>query len=401
MNNTALPTLEIPDLTRPRDDTAVSLLRDWPAEELLRANLTVLREKNEKLAECIAGIEVPSSYRMVVAQDGSVTFRRIEDNGRKQWLSFTSMPLVTAEANLKRTDIGSGNIAMNGIGSGAYALAILGAMSPYQGLIVFEREALNLNLVFRLRDFTSTLRSGQLVLLCGDDMDALLADFYSANPGYNSIDKAVSWTWLSDQENQRFSQQVGGALEGVLHRVMAEVDTMFARQQQRDKQTPLSDTCKSFVLSESGACPSLRAINCTNVYAPADITVSRDVLSGLAGLGAQTDQQVLNRPDIVSHYAQLKRLNENEPDLIILVDKLRRDVTTLLPESAVCATFVQDGPPSMVEEPFNPNARMGPHDFIFYPRDELREQLIEAKLPAERLAYLAPAVNEEIYRPVE
>ncbi|MCK4627695.1 MAG: glycosyltransferase, partial [Sedimentisphaerales bacterium] len=107
-----------------------------------------------------------------------------------------------------------------------------------------------------------------------------------------------------------------------------------------------------------------------------------------------------DRPDIVSHHAQLARLNRIRPHLIILVDILRNDITIRLPDSAVCATILREPTGSITQESLQPAERFGPHDFIFYQHHEDREKLRIVGLPDERLAHLPLASNDELFRPL-
>ena len=399
------------------DSYSENLLRDWPAEELLQANLTALRERDPDLAQRLAEVRVPETVEMAVAQDGSVSFRLNGPDGRRMWLGHSSVPLIAAEANLKRTQIGLGNMAMNGIGNGAEAEAILREMAPYQAMVAIEKDVLRLNLVLRLRDFTRSLHGGQLVLLSGPGSeiesgsevasefqpDKLLEDFFTQQNGYNPVSEAIRWTWLSEQENQLFRQHVVMAMDRAVDKNMAAVNELLRQQQEYDQESPLTETIRHLIPiapNKRDILP-MRAINCTNAYTLTDIRASRDILAGLRSEGAETDRQILDQPDIVSHHAQLARLNRIRPHLIILVDMLRNDIAIRLPDSAVCATILREPTDSIMQESSQPAERLGPDDFIFYQRHEDREKLRIAGLPDERLAYLPPAGNDELFRPLE
>jgi hypothetical protein len=97
---------------------------------------------------------------------------------------------------------------MEGIGHGAEALGILNKMAPHQALFVTESDPLKLNLALRLHDFSKYLRAGRLVLLLGDDSARLLEDFFHAHLGYNIVNQSVTRTWLTDQANQLYAQQL-------------------------------------------------------------------------------------------------------------------------------------------------------------------------------------------------
>jgi len=379
------------------NDYAERLLREWPAEKILKVNLESLRERDPELASAIENVAVPETVEMAVARDGGVSFRLSNKEGGRDWLGFSSVPRITAQSNLRRAKLGNANVGMNGIGSGADVEAILGAMAPYQALIVTEADILKLHLVLRLYDLSRYLSRGQLVLLQGPEPENLLEEFFSRHPGYNAVSEAICWTWLSEAENQKFGQQVGLAMDRAVGKTSKYVNELLEQLNRYDQETDAEDVKSVMHSSEKSA---LRVINCTNAYTLTDYITSRDILGGFAQMGAQTDWLVLDRPEKVSHHAQLKRLNRCKPHLILLVDMLRRDVGTNLPRSSVCATILRDMPSSFTDAKFRPAERLGTLDFVFYPRRGDCEKLSQAELPEKQLVHLPWAANEELFRPV-
>ncbi|KPK74704.1 MAG: hypothetical protein AMJ79_13365 [Phycisphaerae bacterium SM23_30] len=372
------------------------ILRAWPAEQLLAANLEALARRDKSLADTIAEMVIPETMQKAVANDGSVTFRRRGEDGRFTWLGYSTVPLIAARANLKRTELSAANMAMNGIGNGAEAAGILQKMAGHQALLVVERDLLLLNLVLRLRDLTGPLGGGRLILLWGDDPVKLFEEFYEKHPGYALVDQTVTWSWLSDRENQAFAQQVSLAMQRVSKKVWAKMKHLLDEQKEYDKQSAPIDVREC--LSRPGFC---RAANCTDANTPADYCTSRDVLAGLAQLGVSTDWLVFDRPEYGSQYAQLSRLNRIRPHLILLVDKLRKDLALSLPGSAVCLTLLRQPGPLLLEPQKPPAQRMGPGDFVLPAQHRQMEKLKQAGFPPERLVHLPPGANAELFRPID
>jgi len=381
----------------PEDAKAESLLGRWPSQALLRANLAGLAEQDKGLAQSIGAAVMPDTVEMAVASDGSVSFRFRQADGRRNWLGFSSTPVISAEANLKRTDLTAGNIAMNGIGHGGDARAILEKTAAHQALLVVEADPLMVNLVFQLHDFSKALRRGRLVILIGRDVRGLLSNFYAANPGYNIISQTIAWTWLSSQENQQFAQQVTLAMEEVTQRTLSALDSLLAEQQADDEERVLAETVKQL---DPARLDSMHVANCTNTHNVVDYCTSRDALAALRQLGVSTDWLVLDRPDEVSHMAQLARLNRLKPDLILLVDSLRGDLGLHLPRSRPCATLLRSPPASLLEKQTDAAKRFGSDDFIFAEDPGQVAQCKEAGFPDDRVFYLAPAANTELFCPV-
>ncbi|MFC1782263.1 glycosyltransferase [Planctomycetota bacterium] len=392
-------TVQIEDDMRSADQADLyeeKILRDWPAERLLAANLAALAERDKAQADTIAKIIIPETVQMSVARDGSVTFRRRGEDGRFTWLGYSTVPLMVARANLKRTEISVANMAMNGIGAGAEAAGILHKMAGHQALLVVENDPLALNLVLQLRDLTDYLRSGRLILLLGGDPVELFEKFYEEHPGYALVDQATTWPWLSDRENQAFAQKVSLAMQRVSKKTWAKMKHLADEQKAYDRQTTLAETVKC--LSQPDSC---RAANCTDANTPNNYCAGRDGLAGLEQFGISTDWLVFDRPEYGSQYAQLARLNRVKPHLILLVDKLRKDIALSLPESAVCLTLLRQPGPAILKPQMPPAQRMGPNDFVFPAQHQQYEQLEQAGFPSERLVYLPLGANTDLFRPMD
>ena len=126
--------------THAMSEQAEDLLARWPYEALLAGNLRALETFDGELAKRIGYAEVGSTYRPAVAKDGSVSFQNHREDGTTPWLGKSSIPVVFAESNQKRIDVGQGNLVMQGIGHGADTLAILERMGPSQALFVVESD---------------------------------------------------------------------------------------------------------------------------------------------------------------------------------------------------------------------------------------------------------------------
>ncbi len=380
---------------RPIHSSNPSLLRTWPGEELFAANIGALRQQDASLADQLTAVQIPDTVEPTIANDGSFTYRIRQADGRRRWLGYTSAPLVVARANVKRTRIDSANLAMEGIGSGAEAQAVLGKMAPCQALFVTESEPVQLALALRLRDFTTELLSGRLVLFPGGDPARQIEEFLTANPGYNIITQTITWAWRTDRENQTFAQQLSLAMQHYTENVIARMNSLLHEQHQYDQQNQA--TAITEIVQALKAPSSLRIANCTQAYTPIDCRTSRDALAGAAQLGANVDHLVLDHPDTVSNAAQLERLNQFQPQLILLVDMLRGDITYPLPATSVCASLWRQGR----KQNRSSEQLLGENDFIFPACQNQVEVLLESGCPAKRVIHLPLAADTELYRRLE
>jgi len=368
------------------------LLQEWPIEKIWQANLHALRQRDAGLADRLTAVKIPDTVEPTIANDGSVTYRIRQADGRRPWVGCTSVPLVVARANVKRTNIGSANLAMDSIGSGAEAQAVLGKIAPSQALFVTESDPVQLALVLRLRDFTTELLSGRLVLFLGDDPARQIEEFFTENPGYNIITQTITWAWRTDRENQTFAQQLSLAMQRCTETVITKMNSLLHEQRQYDQQNQA--TAVAEVVQALKMPSSLRIANCTQAYTPTDCRTSRDALAGAAQLGADVDHLVLDRPDSVSNVAQLERLKQLRPQLILLVDMLRGDFSYPLPAASVCASLWRQA--QTQNHPLE--QLLGENDFIFPAYQDQVDTLLESGCPAKRVIHLPLAANTELYR---
>lgn len=368
---------------------------DWPGEKLLAANLQALRESDPAAADAIEAVSVPDTVEPAVARDGCPSFRFLQSGGRQSWLGHTSVPGIAARANLARLTIDSGHLAMNGLGCGMDARLILEVLGPHQALFVVESNLLFLNLALRLHDFTEALRSGRLVLLAGPDPEVLIRDFYRRHPGYAIISRTMAWPWRSEGENRAFAKEVTAAVDACTELVLAEIRGLREEIRQRDSEISLERILEAMRLSRPH---ELRVANCPHGCSPEEAAASRDLLAGFGQLGAVTDWMAFGRPDKGSQQAQLRRLLDFQPQLILLVDVLRGDLP-YLPGSAICATVLRNPAENLLAKEANPANRMGPNDFIFALRQEQAARLHEAGIAGNRVVHLPLAADERLYHP--
>lgn len=372
-----------------------TILQTWPGETLFAENIKAIQARNPELAQRLMEVTIPESAELTVANDGSVTYRIRQDDGRKPWLGYSSVPLIVARENIKRTDVGYANLAMDSIASGAEAKAVLQKMAPFQALFVTESNLVRLALALRIRDFSTELRAGRLLIFMDGRPAQEIEAFLNEHPGYNIVNKSITWAWRSDRENQEFAQQLSLAMQRCTKIAMAKMNDLMHAQRQYDQQHRATaiDSLRNALQNTA----SLRIANCTQAYTPTDCWTSRDALTGAKQLGAEIDHLVLDQPDKVSNIAQLERLNRLHPSLILLVDRVRGDFAYPLPETSLCASLWRQAnqyPPASEQ-------RMGNHDFICTAHQHQLKSLRNAGYPQDRTMFLPLFANTELYYPIE
>lgn len=376
---------------------ADELLRCWPGKLLFQKNIDTLREVDSDLAESIGEVEIPPEYQPAVAKDGSVSFKRYFNDGKSQWLGKSSIPMVFAQANQKRIEIGQGNLVMQGLGHGADVLATLEKMSPYQALFVVEQDPVVIRLAFELRNFSPFLRKKQLVILLGESVDQLIDDFYQKNPGYNIIQKATILPYYSQKENQIFAQSVNIAMESCVAHLAGKVAVLMDQQSKRDQQHQAGEMAE---LLASGKISEIKVLHGATRYAETVVSTAQTALAGLAQLGMIVDETQYDKPDQASGYAQLQRMENLWSHMVIMVDALRGDVNPALPESATCVSLLRNPQDRLLKKEHSPAKLLGPNDFVFAASLDHLAELEEAGVPKSRIGYLPIAANTQTYQPV-
>lgn len=361
----------------------------------LERNIAALEKRDSPLATILLTLETPKNAQLVFARDGVVTYRFFDRDGHSVWLGDSSVPRVAAEVMVSAINAGKGNLAMSGIGQGSEAKLLLEKILPYEALFVVEHDTAMLKLVLCLHDFSSDIENGCLVLLSGSNVAKLLEEFYLSHQGYGIVANVLRLARLSKSENEHFADQVSLAMKSMAVHAGKICEKLLAKQ----SPMPLSKNMEAIAKATTDDDYSgLRVINCTNTDTAIDYCTSRDSLAGLQALGAWTDWLKLDRPEVISHVAQLRRLDISRANIVLLVDMLRGDLGTKLPGQVVCATLLRNGAAAMLERGGELRKRMAECDFIFPSEIDDVAVLVDAGCCAERVAYLPQGVNVELFR---
>ncbi len=375
-------------------DYIQNILDNWPAAKLLRENLDALKKSNLTLSQKINDTPTPDHVEFVIARDGSPSFRLIE-NQKKIWLGYSSVPRIFAECHCQHVELGSDNLAGNGIGHAADAKLLLQMMDIHQCLFILEPNLLNIKLAFQLQDLSEEISQGRLVLITDPEPQNELREFYCQYPGYNLVGQAISRPHLTQPENRRFAETVTAAMESI---AAGSIQTINRIAQKFHELTTPDFPNRIRSITNSPPYSKLCVINCTNTNHPADVVTSRDCLAGLKSLDVFIDHLFFDRPDKVSQLSQLQRVEQNQPQIILLVDMLRGDLGHPLPENTICATLLRQSPANLFAE--IALTKIGKFDFIFPCRDDQREKLSDNGFAPEKLHTLPLAVNPDIFHPL-
>ncbi len=182
----------------------------------LSSNLAALSQQAPHLAERIRRVRVPSTVESVIGRDGTPTYRILDDGGEQHYLGHTSMPTVRALALVETFGIDGHNAVVPSYGQGAEAIAILERMPPHGAVFAYEPDELRLRLALAVRDVSSELSTGRLVLLDGEDLYKAFVTFFQDHPGYEFPKRILTPPHLKHAEIEALSSHVQRAAERVV-----------------------------------------------------------------------------------------------------------------------------------------------------------------------------------------
>ena len=370
--------------------TAQDKLAQWHDAALLQVNLQAMKPRYPELVASVQQTEVPPGYEPAVALDGQVSYRHRDKNGHWAWLGGNCVPLLFAQSVQEQIELGSGNLALKGIGTGADVWCLLGRMASYQALLVIESDLSKLRMVLSLYDYSHWLETGQLALINNNDEQQGLRCFYERYPGYNLVQKTVALPYQDEKQNRQDAAGVNVMAELALQQILRQLDE--AVHSQRTRASEWKRQTREAVQERS----ELRVSNVSSSYVPEDVILLRDMLDGMVQLGVQTERYVPDRPDSVSHSAQLKRMDRFMPHVILLKDQTRGQVDPELPEGTVCVSFFSGN-----ADPDGIASKTAVQDIIVCEDDGQCRRWVEAGLTRSQVVSLEPCANEQVYHPLE
>ncbi len=131
---------------------------------LLDQNLNVLSEVHQSLAAQLRLVRVEDHFAPAVGRDGCATLRRRLADGSAIWHGRTSMPTISGPALLEHFEVGSGNVAFEGMGHGREAVLILERFASHQVLFILEPDPAAVVGALLLHDLAEAIRRRQFLL---------------------------------------------------------------------------------------------------------------------------------------------------------------------------------------------------------------------------------------------
>ncbi len=345
------------------------------SDPVWQRNLDALRTVDADLADCLAALKIPAGATFATGRDGAPTYKLRTPDG-EQWLGHTSMPTVSGPALLRNFDPGDGNVVLVGTGQGVEARLLCERLRANQAVFVLAEDPATLALVLRVHDLAGPLRRGRLILIVGEDLGRSLVRFLIDRPGYLPPERMLGWPWLAPSGTDAARFLVQRSATEVTHQRAAALSSVIEDLGERyDDPAPLPDRPRCLVV-----CPHVEQAICG---------FADDVLAGLGELEWPTASWLGSTPRARHPLALAHLIAEFGPDMVILIDAVRGQLTQVLPAKMPLASWITPWArlgPTAIEG-------IGPTDRVFALTPGVRNRLIDAGLSRSRAVWLGPAVT--------
>lgn len=240
-------------------------------EKTFAGNLDALRAVDSDLADRLAACDLPDDLEHTDTFDGQQSFRSASLS-RSGWFGQTSMPSLRDQIVIDRFDHAGSNVILPGCGQGTGIKLLLDRLAQHNTVYVYEPTPLNLALLLRLHDLAHAIRIHRLVLLCDETLDKPLLDVLARYPLLTAPAKMLSWPWLTDEQTQKLSSQVGKTLDTIASDVKDRLDHAKKRLADMPIEPPPTDG-------------PARVFICSLTAKPAADQFAKDLAAGLNNPG--------------------------------------------------------------------------------------------------------------------
>lgn len=331
---------------------------------LLQSNVDSLRIHFPDLAARIDEAR-NCSPRVLAAstRDGGVNFRIQEPDG-ESWFGRTSIPFVRAQALVDRFQAGQANVLLPGIGEGSEVELLLQRLGPHRAVFVWEQNVVNLRLALQLHDFAEAIASGRLMLVLAEParLTEAMLETLAQLPGLLCPERILMWPWLTPAEVAPWRS----AVEAAYHEIEQRRQTWLNEVRHRLESLPPEPDGRR-----------LTALLCSaqtqeETWAWADALVSESFQAGWHLVPA-----LIRSPGDVHPLARVSRLAEGlerAPDLALLLDSCRAELSEVLPASVPAISWLSRR--TSIDQTLP--GRLGPKDFLIATDSTVAEQLAAA-----------------------
>ena len=103
-----------------------------PPSDILEANLDAMGALDVESRRILSDAKMPETVQATSGRDGSDTYTWEADDGQLHWLGRATMPGVRAKALVDTFRPGTGNVLLDGFGSGTEAALLLRRLAPHR-----------------------------------------------------------------------------------------------------------------------------------------------------------------------------------------------------------------------------------------------------------------------------
>jgi len=178
------------------------------APDHLDRNLTALAGVDAAAAAFLRARQPVDGAVAATGRDGAATFTWRDTEGRLKWLGRSSMPTISAPAQIDAFQPGQGNSLIVDIGHGWEVAGLAARLARHQAVFVVVEHPAEALLGLRLHDFSDDIAAGRIVLCAGEDPWKHLTDTLTATPGILPPDRVLCRPWYDPSRVTELSRRL-------------------------------------------------------------------------------------------------------------------------------------------------------------------------------------------------
>ena len=373
------------DFLYPEKESTILALENFPANQILQANLSALKKVDITLAEIVEATLLPDNYKLAVTSDGNFNYKIYDQDNIGHWPAKRSAPAIAAHCNTTRQSLGLTNAAINGFGDGYNIKEILPTLLPFQALFVLEKDPIAIKTTLSIHNLSSYIEDGQLVIIFGQNPFQTLTDFLIDNNGYQLIEKSLYLYEFSEQQNKVFTSEVTTAVERAYDHIIGKLNSACKKLSEIESQ--------KVDISNS---ENLTIINIPDLLNSKASIISRDILSGFKANGFNTHLNFFDSPRYASTIMQAQKYIEQKPDAVVMINNVRATSKYNFPENTPIISILTD----ITKDAINSldTSATCPNDIIIC--EKHLQDMLPANIRNNHIEF-ENFVNTEIYHPLD
>lgn len=267
-------------------------------------NLAAIGVEDSRLATELQNVNLPETWRPVLALDGFATWRLELPEQPPVWLGQTAAPLTRAGGLLARAEFAPRNYALPTAATGAELHILLQRLPVLLAVYVFEADIRALAAVLRLHDVSQAVTRGRCIFVApGRELEAV-DHTLATHPG------------LMPPAEILLPDLVSPARQAELRRIGEELHRRCERQ--RTDEMKRCQAALTTLPAAPSATPRLAILSLTG--SPTADAAAESIRHAAAALGWTAAALTVTEPRHMHPLIHVRHLAEFRPDLLLCVN---------------------------------------------------------------------------------